>query len=128
MDDELPADEERLLSRVVHSLAERALERPRAGGAGSAAYDQALVSLRDEIAEARLEDVPALVAQMERLQGVSLQRAEAQAVLVDPAAPYFGHLRLREQVSGKQARLAATGQSFEQVAEERLAADCPFRR
>ncbi|HEY0706460.1 MAG TPA: ATP-binding domain-containing protein, partial [Polyangia bacterium] len=59
-------------------------------------YDTDLVSLRDEIGEARLEDVAALVAQMERLQGVSLRRAEAQGVLVDPAQPYFAHLRLRE--------------------------------
>ena len=42
------------------------------------------MALRDEIGEARLEDVPALIAQMERLQGVSLRRAEAQGVLVDP--------------------------------------------
>jgi DNA helicase-2/ATP-dependent DNA helicase PcrA len=62
----------------------------------SSQYDADLVSLRDEIGEARLEDVAALVAQMERLQGVSLRRAEAQGMLVDPAQPYFGHLRLRE--------------------------------
>src|SRR6185436_18494952 len=56
-----------------------------------------LVALRDEIAEARMEDVAALIAQMERLQGVSLQKAEARSLLVDPASPYFGHLRLRER-------------------------------
>ena len=52
--------------------------------------------MRDEIGEARLEDVPALIAQMERLQGVSARRAEAEGVWSIPA-PYFGHLRLREQ-------------------------------
>lgn len=82
-----------MLARVLASLAERA----RGARSAAAGYDQALVSLRDEIGEARLEDVPALIAQMERLQGVSLRRAEAQGVLVDPASPYFGHLRLREQ-------------------------------
>jgi len=88
---------------VRESLAARAAEaaalrRKRVGsGATSAQYDQELIALRDEMAEARLEDVAALVAQMERLQGVSLRRAEAQAVLVDPDAPYFGHLRLREE-------------------------------
>ena len=62
-----------------------------------------MVALRDEIGEARLEDVPALVAQMERLQGVSLTRGDLQTMLVDPAAPYFGHLRLREEVAGRGA-------------------------
>ena len=60
-----------------------------------------MIALRDEIGEARLEDVPALVAQMERLQNVSLTRGELQTILVDPAAPYFGHLRLREEVRGR---------------------------
>jgi DNA helicase-2/ATP-dependent DNA helicase PcrA len=55
------------------------------------------VALRDEIGEARLEDVPALIAQMERLQGVSLRRAQAGNLLVDRGSPYFGHLRLSEQ-------------------------------
>ena len=38
---------------------------------------------------------------MERLQQVSLTRADLQTILVDPASPYFGHLRLREQVRGR---------------------------
>jgi DNA helicase-2/ATP-dependent DNA helicase PcrA len=103
--DGIPREEERLLARVRGSLAaQTAPTAPTAGGKAAAAtarYDQELVALRDEIAEARLEDVAALVAQMERLQGVSLRRAEAQAILVDPASPYFGHLRLREEVPGR---------------------------
>ena len=38
---------------------------------------------------------------MERLQEVSATRGELQTILVDPASPYFGHLRLREQVAGR---------------------------
>ena len=76
-----------------------------AGGAAAAAapvhYAEAMVALRDEIGEARLEDVPQLVAQMERLQGVALTRAQLQTILVDVASPYFGHLRLREEVAGR---------------------------
>src|SRR5215207_2824135 len=90
----IPAEEEALLGRVKQSLADRAGARVR----GDHQYDQELVALRDEIGEARMEDVPALIAQMERLQGVSLRRAEAQGVLVDPRTPYFAHLRLRERV------------------------------
>ena len=67
-----------------------------------------MVALRDEIGEARLEDVPALVAQMERLQGVSATRGDLQTFLVDPASPYFGHLRLRERDRAAAARSSAT--------------------
>jgi DNA helicase-2/ATP-dependent DNA helicase PcrA len=107
---DIPAQEEALLARVRQSLCDRtAAVAPRqkspaaAPGAAGARADAELVALRDEIAEARLEDVPALVAQMERLQGVSLRRAEAQSVLVDPDSPYFGHLRLTEMVAGDHA-------------------------
>jgi len=98
---EIPAEEERLLARVLSSLA--AARAPRAGADRDARRAQVdeMVALRDEIGEARLEDVPALVAQMERLQGVSMTRAELQTILVDAAAPYFGHLRLREKVAGR---------------------------
>jgi DNA helicase-2/ATP-dependent DNA helicase PcrA len=115
--DDIPAEEQRLLARVLASLAARAPTTEAApsadgksGGRGKAAADASrrdyadeMVALRDEIGEARLEDVPALVAQMERLQGVSLTRADLQTILVDPASPYFGHLRLREQVRGRGA-------------------------
>ena len=114
---DIPLEEEALLARVLQVLSEHA-QRAQASalsaagpatqvtGGGPAArsrprYDQELVSLRDDIGEARLEDVPQLVAQMERLQQVALTRADLQTILVDPASPYFGHLRLREQVRGR---------------------------
>jgi DNA helicase-2/ATP-dependent DNA helicase PcrA len=105
-DDQIPAEEEALLARVTGSLAAKAgaAGGGRAPRAGAHAYDQALVAMRDEIAEARLEDVPALIAQMERLQNVSAQRADAQGLLVDPRAPYFGHLHLREELAEGRAR------------------------
>jgi DNA helicase-2/ATP-dependent DNA helicase PcrA len=112
--DEIPREEERLLERVLESLSAHVAALPRPGAAPGAAsreaaaaarraYDEELVSLRDEIGEARLEDVPALVAQMERLQMVGMTRADLQTMLVDPASPYFGHLRLREEVAGRGA-------------------------
>ena len=97
-DDAIPSEEERHLARVGESL--RAAE-PRAGRGGRGQANDELLALRDEIGEARLEDVPALVAQMERLQEVSLTRAELQTMLVDPRSPYFGHLRLLERVAGR---------------------------
>lgn len=92
-DQEIPKEEERLLDRVVEHLTAQQSRIQKTDGS----YDGELVSLRDQIAEARLEDVPALLAQMERLSGVSAQRAELRATLVDPRSPYFAHLRLREK-------------------------------
>ncbi len=113
---DIPAEEERLLARVLASLAAHAAVpppgpgatpgsqvRPASGAPQRRSYADEMMALRDEIGEARLEDVPALVAQMERLQGVSLTRGDLQTILVDPAAPYFGHLRLREDVAGRGA-------------------------
>lgn len=94
----IPAEEERLLDRVTSAL-RAAAPQPLQGR--SRRFDDELLALRDEIGEARLEDVPALVAQMERLQEVAFTRAEQQSMLVDPGSPYFGHLRLREQVPGR---------------------------
>jgi len=54
-------DEERVLARVLRLLDVRQARR-----VGRTDYDKELVALRDEIGEARLEDVPALIAQMER--------------------------------------------------------------
>src|SRR3569832_2103396 len=105
----IPAEEEELLSRVRASQAAAQSRRPagskRTADNTAAAVvrraDEELVALRDEIGEARLEDVPQLVALMERLQGVALTRAALQTIQVDPSSPYFGHLRLRENVAGR---------------------------
>lgn len=71
-------------------------------------YEKQLLELRDEVAQARLEDVPALVAQMERISGVAARRAEVQPVPVDPKAPYFAHLRLRENEKERDVLIGRT--------------------
>jgi DNA helicase-2/ATP-dependent DNA helicase PcrA len=89
--DDIPSDEEAVLSRVRRSLSTQEVGPQRR----SLRFDEELLALRDEIGEARREDVPALIAQMERLQNVGGRR-HSQSLLVDPRSPYFGHLRLRE--------------------------------
>jgi DNA helicase II / ATP-dependent DNA helicase PcrA len=89
------SEEESLLARVTSYLAS-APPRP-ARPAHAHDYEEQLLSLRDQIAAARLEDVPALVQQMERLQGIAARRSENVVEPVDPKSPYFGHLRLREK-------------------------------
>ncbi|MBN1652201.1 MAG: UvrD-helicase domain-containing protein [Deltaproteobacteria bacterium] len=85
-------EEENVLRRVQRNLASRSF-----GRTGRVDYDDELIALRDEIGEARLEDVPALVAQMERLQAVAARRAEVINGQVDVASPYFGRIVLQER-------------------------------
>lgn len=86
-------EEEQLLSRVAATLAAAPPPKPPP----MVDYEEQLLSLRDQIASSRLEDIPALVQQMERIQGIAVRRAENVVEPVDPKAPYFGHLRLREK-------------------------------
>ncbi len=83
-------DEQKVLDRVHESLRARTLQTVRRD------YDAELVALRDELAEARLEDAPPLIAQMERLQAVAARRAEVPVGTLDARSPYFAHMRLLE--------------------------------
>ncbi len=91
--DAIVREEQALLERVRKHLAEVRPSKPPP----TEDYEEQLVSLRDQIAASRLEDVPALVQQMERIAGVAARRAEVVNEPVDPRSPYFGHLRLRER-------------------------------
>jgi DNA helicase-2/ATP-dependent DNA helicase PcrA len=87
-------EEETCLARVSQYLAHRS-ERPPARSASS--YDAALLDLRDQIASARLEDIPPLIEQMERLQSLAnWRRSTNGGSVVDPKTPYFAHLVLVE--------------------------------
>lgn len=87
--DTIVSEEERHLQRSLEALAAAETQY-------SVSYDEELLSLRDQIAEARPEDLPPLVQQMERLQGIMARRAEVPAMRVDKGSPYFGHMRLLE--------------------------------
>lgn len=96
------ADELELLARVARHLASGSARR----GVTATDYDAELVELRDAIAIARAEDVPPLVEHMTRLQALAAQRgSQAAAAPVDPACPYFGHLRLEEEGAGRDILL-----------------------
>jgi len=93
----ITSEEERCLAKVSTHLDQRVAELPPRPAAD---YDAQLLDLRDQIATARMEDVPPLLEQMERLHLLSTRRREATEVHVDPKSPYFGHLALEE--SGKR--------------------------
>ena len=86
-------EEERVLARVHRTIAARTSER---SGSPPIDYDRELIALRDQINEARLEDVPPLIEEMERLQQVAARRAKVTEGVVDAGSPYFGRLVLEE--------------------------------
>jgi DNA helicase-2/ATP-dependent DNA helicase PcrA len=88
------SEEETCLGRVLDHLTQRRSEEP---GRAAIDYDAELVSLRDQIASARAEDVPPLLEQMERLQALASRRQESSESQVDPQSPYFGRMVLEEE-------------------------------
>ena len=89
-------EEEVMLERVLGYLSTYRPSKPPP----IADYEADMISLRDQIAVARLEDVPALMQQMERIAGIAARRAENVVEPVDPRSPYFGHVRLDEEGRG----------------------------
>ena len=86
------AEEEKVLARVKRSVEARRSERTNSG----MDYDKELIALRDQINEARIEDVPPLIEEMERLQQVAARRAKVVEGVIDSGSPYFGRLVLEE--------------------------------
>lgn len=85
-------EELRLLARVSGALSEISGRT-----AGAPDFDAELVDLRDQIAEAKPEDIPALVEQMTRLSAVAQRYGKGRDLPLDPDVPYFAHMRLREE-------------------------------
>ena len=88
--DRIVSEEDRVLRRVQRSIRARQTEKPVRG----LDYDAELIALRDQINEARLEDVPPLIEEMERLQQVAARRAQVTEGVADEKSPYFGRLVL----------------------------------
>jgi DNA helicase-2/ATP-dependent DNA helicase PcrA len=91
------AEEERLFGQVQARVAMgEEDEGPRVGASD---LDADLLSLRDQISEARAEDLPPLIEQMTRLAALKARLGGGRSLPVDITSPYFAHLRLKE--SGK---------------------------
>lgn len=89
-------EESECLARVQRHLAERRTATASTGERALADYDREMLALRDEIAAARLEDVPPLLEEMERLQHLSRRKRDTVEGYVDPLSPYFGRMVLQE--------------------------------
>src|SRR3954452_2593152 len=103
------AEEERLFGQVQARVAmgeEGEDARPQLG---SSDLDQDLLSLRDQIAEARAEDLPPLIEQMTRLAALRSRLGGGRSLPVDITSPYFAHLRLRENGKSRDVMVGKRG-------------------
>lgn len=105
------AEEERLFGQVSARVAmgddgDGEDARPQLGASD---LDQDLLSLRDQIAEARAEDLPPLIEQMTRLAALKSRLGGGRTLPVDIASPYFAHMRLREHGKSKDVLIGKRG-------------------
>ena len=102
------AEEERLYGQVQArvALGEEGDDRPQVG---TSDLDADLLSLRDQIAEARAEDLPPLIEQMTRLAALRARLGGGKSLPVDIASPYFAHMRLRAQGKSRDVMIGKRG-------------------
>lgn len=102
------AEEERLLGQVQ---ARAALGDEDDGGprATTDDVDADLVSLRDQISEARAEDLPPLIEQMTRLAALRSRLGGSRSLPIDLQSPYFAHIRLRENGKRRDVMIGKRG-------------------
>ncbi len=89
------AEEERLYGQVQARVAMGDEDDGREK-VGASDLDADLLSLRDQIAEARAEDLPPLIEQMTRLAALKGRLGGGKQLPVDITSPYFAHMRLKE--------------------------------
>lgn len=101
---EIVDDELRLLGRVSSAITAVSSDTP-----GSPDYDEALINLRDQLSEAKPEDIPALVEQMTRISALAQRYGKGRDLPVDPDTPYFAHMRLRENGAHRDVLVGKRG-------------------
>jgi len=96
-------EELKLLSSVMRALDAGALADVTLAK-GRAEDDERLLELRDDVSVAKPEDLPALFEQMHTLGALRAQRGRSISGSVDRASPYFGHIRLEEEIAEGERR------------------------
>ncbi|MCA9665198.1 MAG: ATP-binding domain-containing protein [Myxococcales bacterium] len=97
-------EELRLLGRVTSTISELSTKH-----AGTPDYDEALINLRDQIAEAKPEDIAALVEQMTRISAIAQRYGKGRDLPIDPESPYFAHMRLEEDERKRDVLIGKRG-------------------
>src|SRR5438105_3445320 len=101
------AEEERLYGQVQARVAMgEEDDRPQIGASD---LDGDLLSLRDQIAEARPEDLPPLVEQMTRLASLKARIGGGAQLPIDITSPYFAHMRLKEHGKSRDVLVGKRG-------------------
>jgi DNA helicase-2/ATP-dependent DNA helicase PcrA len=102
------ADEERLFGQVSSRVA-LGEEDDGPPVLGSEDIDRDLLSLRDQLSEAKPEDVASLVEQMTRLAALRGRLGGGRNLPIDIASPYFAHMRLSEGGKGRDVMIGKRG-------------------
>ena len=97
-------NEELKLLRTVLQALDNAAGADVSAARGRALDDGRLLELRDEVAAAKPEDLPALFEQMHHVGALREQRGRSIRGSVDRTSPYFGHMSLEEVVPSRERR------------------------
>ena len=103
------AEEERIFGQVQARVALGDEEEGARPQVGQSDLDADLLSLRDQIAEARAEDLPPLIEQMTRLAALKARLGGGRSLPVDITSPYFAHMRLREHGKSRDVMIGKRG-------------------
>ncbi len=103
------AEEERLLEQVKVRAAAGDTDEDEGPRASDDDIDRDLVSLRDQISEARAEDLPPLIEQMTRLAALRGRLGGSKMLPIDLASPYFAHMRLKEHGKSRDVLIGKRG-------------------
>ncbi len=103
------AEEERLFGQVSARVALGEEENEGRPSVGGSEIDRDLLSLRDQISEARAEDLPPLVEQMTRLAALKGRLGGGKSLPVDIHSPYFAHMRLKEGGKSRDVLIGKRG-------------------
>jgi DNA helicase-2/ATP-dependent DNA helicase PcrA len=97
-------EELRLLAHVSSVLSEIGTQVP-----GAPDFNAALLNLRDQISEAKPEDIGALVEQMMRISALAQSYGKGRDLPVNPRSPYFAHMRLEEDERTRDVLIGKRG-------------------
>jgi DNA helicase-2/ATP-dependent DNA helicase PcrA len=102
------ADEETLFGQVQARVA-AGDEDDGPPALGSEDIDRDMLSLRDQLSEAKPEDVASLVEQMTRLAALRGRLGGSRSLPIDIESPYFAHMRLGEAGKGRDVLIGKRG-------------------
>ncbi|HEY4059346.1 MAG TPA: ATP-binding domain-containing protein [Kofleriaceae bacterium] len=102
-------EEERLYGQVQARVAMGEEGEEKKERIGASDLDKDLLSLRDQISEARAEDLPPLVEQMTRLASLRARIGGGAQLPVDISSPYFAHMRLKTNGKARDVMIGKRG-------------------